>query len=416
MFTYQHRDLYIESVSLRKIAEEIGTPFYAYSMKTLIERATEYSIACNMFDNSLICYAMKANNHPAILSLFAKMGLGADVVSGYELTYAIKCGIPPEKIVFSGVGKTADEIKLAIDYNIKQINVESLAELQAIQIIASAAKKRVPIAIRVNPNVDANTHAKITTGKSDNKFGITISDLKSVVDLVQSSSHIHWQGIAVHIGSQILELRPYYLAYSFVMELVRELATFGIIIDHLDFGGGIGIAYQNAPNFTINDYTAMVLQVINNWQGTIIFEPGRFLVGESGALVTEVIYTKQSPNKNFAIVNAAMTDLIRPALYDAVHRIVPVHLVETSHNTMYDVVGPVCETGDILGRDVLLPRLNSGNLLAILDAGAYGAALSSNYNMRSLPAEVMVDDDEYCVITQRQSLDDLNRNRRPWIR
>ena len=413
MITHQHHDLFIESCSVRQLAEHIPTPFYAYSQGMIQHQAAAYQAMAATFPDAMVCYAVKANNHPAILSLLAEEGLGADVVSGYELRQALAAGIPPQKIVFSGVGKTVEEINLALHHRIAQINVESLAELDVIQTLAAAFGHPARIALRINPNVDAKTHAKITTGKEDNKFGVPLSDLPAVIHRVQSSPHLHWQGLAVHIGSQILTLAPYQAAYAFVMQVVRDLAGHGIVIDHLDLGGGIGIAYHQGPEFTLADYGAMIKTTLGDWSGKVIFEPGRFIVGAAGILVTEVLYIKETQKKRFAIVNAAMTDLIRPALYDAVHRIVPVHQSDAPPQP-YDVVGPVCETGDILGRDVLLPPLHAGDLVAILDAGAYGAVLASHYNMRSFPAEVMVSGDHYGIITHRQTFEDLNTHRSVW--
>jgi diaminopimelate decarboxylase len=413
MMTYQHRDLFMEACAVRTLAEGVPTPFYAYSQGMIETQARAYQAMAGRFSDAMVCYAVKANNHPAILSLLAAQGLGADVVSRYELRQALMAGIPPHKIVFSGVGKTAEEIQLALSHRIAQINVESLAELEVIQTLAAAHNHPARIALRINPNVDADTHAKITTGKEDNKFGVPLSDLPAVIGRVQSCPHLHWQGLAVHIGSQIVTLAPYQAAYTFVMQVVRDLAGHGIVIDHLDLGGGIGIAYDKGPAFTLDDYGAMVQKTLGDWSGKVIFEPGRFLVGAAGALITEVLYIKETPKKRFAIVNAAMTDLIRPALYDAVHRIVPVHQSDAPPHR-YDVVGPVCETGDILGRDVPLPPLHAGDLLAILDAGAYGSVLASHYNMRSFPAEVMVSGEEYGVITHRQTFEDLNRYRQVW--
>src|SRR4051812_26727466 len=408
-FDYRNGVLHAEAVNLSELAATVGTPFYCYSTATL-ER--HYRVFTEAFagDKVLVCYAMKANSNQSVLRTLAKLGAGADVVSGGELKRALAAGIPPKRIVFSGVGKTADELRLALDEDILCLNIESEPELEMLSSIASESGRTARISIRVNPDVDSGTHAKISTGKSENKFGIPISRAREVYARAAKLPGIQVTGVDMHIGSQIIDLAPMEQAFRILADFVTVLRSDGHDISHVDFGGGLGIPYYEdraVPPEPLA-YAAMVKRVAHNLGAKLMFEPGRMIVGNAGILVARVIHVKHGDGKTFVIIDAAMNDLIRPTLYEAYHEVLPVAEVSADAATMTaDVVGPVCETGDYLALDRKLPALKSGDLIAIMTAGAYGAVQACTYNTRALVPEVLVKGDEYAVVRPRIEVEDL---------
>ncbi|HEX7920645.1 MAG TPA: diaminopimelate decarboxylase [Bradyrhizobium sp.] len=408
-FDYRNGVLHAEAVNLIGLAEAVGTPFYCYSTATL-ER--HYRVFTEAFagEKALVCYAMKANSNQSVLRTLAKLGAGADVVSGGELKRALAAGIPPSKILFSGVGKTEGELRAALAADILCINIESEPELEMLSRIAVEMNTTARISVRVNPDVDAGTHAKISTGKSENKFGIPIARAREVYARAAKLPGIKVTGTDVHIGSQITDLGPLEAAFRLLAEFVQTLRADGHDISHVDFGGGLGIPYhldRAAPPVPAA-YAAMVKRVTHNLGCTLMFEPGRLIVGNAGILVTRVIHVKPGDAKNFVIIDAAMNDLIRPTLYEAHHDILPVRQPALDTPTMVaDVVGPVCETGDYLALDRSLPQPKAGDLLAIMTAGAYGAVQAGTYNTRPLVPEVLVKDDQYAVVRPRIDVDAL---------
>ena len=408
-FDYRDGVLHAEAVNLAGLAAQVGTPFYCYSTATL-ER--HYRVFAEAFTGQdvLICYAMKANSNQSVLRTLAKLGAGADVVSGGELKRALAAGIPPSKIVFSGVGKTEGELRAALAVDILCINIESEPELEMLSRLAVEMKTTARISVRVNPDVDAGTHAKISTGKSENKFGIPIARAREVYARAAKLPGIKVTGTDVHIGSQITDLGPLEAAFRLLAEFVQTLRADGHDISHVDFGGGLGIPYymDRAAPPEPNAYAAMVKRVTHNLGCTLMFEPGRMIVGNAGILVARVIHVKPGDAKNFVIIDAAMNDLIRPTLYEAHHDILPVRQPAAGTPVMVaDVVGPVCETGDYLALDRTLPQPKAGDLLAIMTAGAYGAVQSGTYNTRPLVPEVLVKDDQYAVVRPRIDVDAL---------
>ncbi|WP_413437856.1 diaminopimelate decarboxylase [Sulfuriferula sp. GW1] len=400
----QYNHLHIESADLVTIAETYATPCYVYSHAALTQAFQAFEHALHGHDH-LICYAMKANPNLAILRLFADLGAGFDIVSGGELQRVMAAGGNPGKVVFSGVGKTADEMRLALDCGILCFNVESEAELQRLNEVAGAMNKIAPVSLRVNPDVDANTHPYISTGLKGNKFGVAHEDALRLYRLAASLPNLKIKGIDCHIGSQLTETRPFADALDRVLTLVDALEAEGIELHHLDLGGGLGIRYQDETPPPVADYIAALLDKLKGRVHTILLEPGRALVGNAGLLLTRVEYIKHGMEKNFAIVDAAMNDLMRPALYDAHHDIVPV-VPRDGNGEVYEVVGPVCESGDFLGHERRLD-LRQGDLLAILSAGAYGMSMSSNYNSRTRAAEVLVRGKESFLIREREKIEDL---------
>ncbi len=401
--------LHAEDIDLRAIAAEVGTPFYCYSSATLIRHYEVFSAAFAGLD-ALICYAMKANSNQAVLRTLARLGAGMDVVSEGELRRAQAAGVPGSKVTFSGVGKTEREIAFALDQNILCFNVESEPELQAISRIASSRGQMARVSIRVNPDVDARTHHKISTGKSENKFGVPISRARTVYAHAAQLPGIAATGVDMHIGSQITDLEPFDNAFALLADFVRDLRSDGILIDHLDLGGGLGIPYREGEDpdaYHPERYADIVRKHVNNLDCKLVFEPGRLLVGNAGVLITRVIYVKKSDSRTFVIVDAAMNDLIRPTLYDAHHDIKPVVKAATPERIVADVVGPVCETGDYLalGRD--MPQVAEGDLLAIMSAGAYGAVQAGTYNTRLLVPEILVEGDKWAVVRPRPTYEDL---------
>jgi diaminopimelate decarboxylase len=408
-FSYRHGALHAEDVALATIAEAVGTPFYCYS-SAAIERSFEAFRDAFGGQNAFISYAMKANSNQAVLTTLAKLGAGMDVVSEGELRRARSAGVPGEHIIFSGVGKTLAEMNLGLDENIFCFNVESEPELEALSHAASDRGAVAPIAIRVNPDVDARTHAKIATGKSENKFGVPISRARDVYAYARTLPGLSVQGVDMHIGSQITDLQPFDDAFALLAEFVQTLRADGHKIEHVDLGGGLGIAYRNDnnPPPSLEQYAKVVAQRTAALGCKVILEPGRAIVGAAGALVASVIYLKKGENKLFVIVDAAMNDLVRPTLYDAHHEILPVKEQEPdAHLMRSDVVGPVCESGDYLALDRDLPDLAAGDLIAIMSAGAYGAVQSGTYNSRLLVPEVLVKGADYAIVRPRRTYEEL---------
>jgi diaminopimelate decarboxylase len=417
-FHYRNGILHAEDVNLIELAEEVGTPFYCYSSATL-ER--HYRVMDKAFEGTdhVICYAMKANSNQAVIKTMAMMGAGMDVVSEGELRRALAAGVPARKIVFSGVAKTAQEIAFALKEGIACFNVESEPELELLSAIASRVGQRATVSIRVNPDVDAKTHAKITTGKAENKFGISWTKASEIYAKAADLPGIDVAGIDMHIGSQITELAPYEKAYSLMADLTKQLLSEGHNIRHLDLGGGLGVPYRGDNDVPPHpdEYGAMVKRVLGPLGLKLVLEPGRMFVGNAGILVTRVIYVKDGGAKHFVIQDGAMNDLIRPTLYDAHHDILPVREERKGGEMIVtDVVGGICETGDYFAKDRRMPRPEQGDLLAIMTAGAYGAVQSGTYNSRPLIAEVLVKGDHFAIVRPRQSYEELiNLDRlAPW--
>ncbi|MDP1559105.1 MAG: diaminopimelate decarboxylase [Nitrosomonas sp.] len=403
-FDYRGNELYAESVSLSQIARMFGTPCYVYSCTALTHTYQAFDAAFAGRDH-LICYAVKANSNIAILNLLSRLGSGFDIVSGGELQRVIKAGGDPQKTVFSGVGKSSEEIRMALAADILCFNVESEAELIVINQIASEMDKIASVSLRINPDVDAKTHPYISTGLKENKFGIPINDAERIYTSSQELTNIHFTGMDCHIGSQLTELDPFKQASNRILSLLDRLEAKGIAVDHLDLGGGLGIRYAEETPPSIEEYVTSLCASADQCNKRILIEPGRSLVGNSGLLLTKIEYLKHTPDKNFAIVDAAMNDLMRPALYDAYHEILPVNKNQ-GKDEFYQIVGPICETGDFLGHDRKL-SLVKGDLLAVMSAGAYGMSMSSNYNTRPRAAEVMVEGENIHLIRERETINQL---------
>ena len=418
-FNYKNGNLHAEDVALSDIAAEVGTPFYVYSTATLERHFRLFDDALSGMDH-LVCYAMKAASNQSIIKTLAALGAGMDVVSGGEYLRAIKAGVPPDRIVFSGVGKTRAEMEMIVQGGVRQVNVESEPEMVLLDKVACAQGKKIPITIRVNPDVDAKTHAKIATGKSENKFGIPITKARDVYAIAAKLEGLEIVGIDVHIGSQLTDLEPFGLAYRKVAELTETLRADGHDIRRLDLGGGLGIPYvrgNESPPLPA-DYGALIKREVGHLGCEVEIEPGRLIVGNAGLLVSSVIYVKEGEGRNFLILDAAMNDLIRPAMYDAHHDIVPVQEPKAGADYAdFDVVGPVCETGDTFARNRALQRLEDGDLVAFRSAGAYGAVMASEYNSRPLIPEVLVKGDQFAVIRPRPTLEEMiNRDTIPsWL-
>jgi diaminopimelate decarboxylase len=418
-FDYRNGVLHAEAVNLIELATAVGTPFYCYSTATL-ER--HYRVFSQAFagEKTLVCYAMKANSNQSVLRTLARLGAGADVVSGGELKRALAAGIPPDRILFSGIGKTETELRAALAADILCINIESEPELELLSRLAAESGKTARISVRVNPDIDAGTHAKISTGRSENKFGIPLARARAVYARAATLPGILVTGADMHIGSQITDLSRMETAFRILAEFVRTLRADGHVISHIDFGGGLGIPYyrdREAPPAPAA-YAAMVKRVTHNLGCTLMFEPGRMIVGNAGILVARVIYVKHGDAKNFVIIDAAMNDLIRPTLYEAHHDILPVRQpAEGTGRIVADVVGPVCESGDYLALDRSMPEPRPGDLVAIMTAGAYGAVQSGTYNTRALIPEVLVKDDQYAVVRPRLEAEALIAMDRPapWL-
>ncbi|MEQ1588798.1 MAG: diaminopimelate decarboxylase [Gallionella sp.] len=403
-FHYKNDALHVEQVPLVDIAEKYGTPCYVYSRAALMDGMNQFKNALHSREH-LICYAVKANSNLAILNVFARMGAGFDIVSGGELKRVLAAGGDARKVVFSGVGKTIAEMRMALDANILCFNVESSSELERLNEVAGSMGKVAAISLRVNPDVDAKTHPYISTGLKQNKFGVAYTEAIALYRKARDMKNLHITGMDCHIGSQLTETSPFIAAIEKVLVLVEALAVEGIHLEHLDLGGGLGIRYDDETPPAIADYVAAILSGLRGRTEKLILEPGRVLVGNAGVLLTKVEYLKHGEEKNFAIVDAAMNDLMRPALYDAYHQILPVSHENNATKT-YEIVGPICETGDFIGRAREL-YIAPQSLLAVLSAGAYGMSMSSNYNTRGRAAEVMVDGDEVHLVRERETVEQL---------
>jgi diaminopimelate decarboxylase len=408
-FAYRRGTLHAEEVDLADLAGAVGTPFYCYSTATLTRH---YSVFADAFEgtNALVCYSIKANSNLGVLATLAKLGAGMDVVSQGELVRALAVGVPPERIAFSGVGKTKEEMAFALAEGIFAFNVESEPELRALSEIAEALGATAKVALRVNPDIDAKTHHKIATGKAENKFGIPFAQAIPLYELARELPGVDARGVHMHIGSQITDLSPFRNAFALLTELVSQLRIHGFTIDFVNLGGGLGVPYRSdetAPPLP-TDYAALVRESVGDIGCRLLFEPGRMIAGNAGILVSRVIYVKQGASRSFTIVDAAMNDLLRPTLYEAYHEIWPVEEAKLeAPMTVTDVAGPICETGDYLALARSLPPLESGDLIAVMTAGAYGAVLASEYNSRLLVPEVLVAGSDYCVTRPRPSYEDM---------
>ena len=407
MYSYKNKNLHCENINLIELSKKVGSPFYCYSSKILESKYSELTDAFKEED-LLVCFSLKANSNQSIIKTFSSLGSGADVVSIGELKRALKAKIPPNKIVFSGVGKNTDEIIFAIKNKILMINVESISELKQISTQAANLNMIAPISLRVNPDIEAGGNEKISTGKKQDKFGISIKEAIDVYELASNLDNIEIKGIDVHIGSQINELEPFEKTFDSIFETITKLKDKNIDIDIIDIGGGIGINYTDEKALNIKDYAAVVSKKLGSLNKKIIIEPGRFLTAESGILVTKIIYIKENESKKFIIVDAAMNDFIRPSLYGSLHNALPI--IENDKERpieSYDVVGPICETGDFFIKDFKTSQLLERDLLAITNVGAYGSVLSSNYNSRPSIAEIIIKDDSYSVIKKRQDIEEM---------
>ncbi|RMG60675.1 MAG: diaminopimelate decarboxylase [Deltaproteobacteria bacterium] len=406
-FEYRKRKLYCEDVPVEEIIREVGTPVYIYSARTLARHFRVFDASFGDISH-LVCYSVKANSNISIIKLFANLGSGVDIVSGGELYRALKAGVSPRKIVYSGVGKKDWEITLALEKGILMFNVESAEELENINKIAGRMKVKAPVSIRVNPDVDPKTHPYISTGMRENKFGIDIRESLALYKKAVSMRNVEVVGIDCHIGSQLTDVKPFVDAVKIVVDFVKTLRERGITVRYVDIGGGLGITYRDETPPHPEEYASAIGSLIKEMDLTLVLEPGRVLTGNAGILVTEVLYTKRTGEKTFYIVDAAMNDLARPSLYGSYHEIVPVRKKD-GKTTVADVVGPICESGDFLAKSRELPLVKRGDFLAVMSAGAYGFSMSSNYNSRPRAAEVLVNGDSYEVIRERESLRDLLR-------
>jgi diaminopimelate decarboxylase len=406
-FSYRQGQLATESVSLRALADAVGTPAYVYSRAALLSGYNEYDRAFQKVPH-IVCYSVKANSNLGVLSVLARAGAGADIVSGGELYRALRAGVPPQKIIFSGVGKSRDEIRDALKAEILLFNVESVSELHAVDEVARAMGTRAPVALRVNPDVDPETHPYIATGFRTSKFGIPIDQARAVYRQAVKMAGIRVAGADMHIGSQLTKVTPFADALARLAALIKELREDGVEIRLLDVGGGLGIRYRDEQPPSHQEYATLLLPVLEELGVTVLLEPGRSIVGNAGLLLTRVLYRKDTGTKRFVVVDAAMNDLIRPALYGAHHDIRPVDEQRLGGTTeTVDVVGPICESGDFLAKDRTMPRVEEGDLLAVMSAGAYGFAMASNYNTRPRAAEVLVDGNRYTIVRRRETYEDL---------
>ncbi len=404
-FIFKENELYCENVPVKEIADSVGTPFYLYSLATLRRHFNVFDESSRVL-NSLVCYSVKANSNIAILNFLFKMGWGADIVSGGELFRAINASVDTGKVVYSGVGKTEAEIEYAIKSNILMFNVESLPEVFLIDKIAGRLNTKARISFRINPNVDPKTHPYISTGLKKNKFGISIKHAVSAYETAKELKNIDVIGLDCHIGSQLTEISPFNDAVEIIKELLGRITAKGFDIKYLDLGGGLGITYENEMPPHPSTYMNSIKNILKNYGGTVIFEPGRLIVGNGGIFVAKVTYVKDTGSKNFIITDGGMNDLIRPALYEAYHEIVPV-IKKEGPKIKADIVGPICESADFFGKDRVLNSVSDGDLIAVFSAGAYGFSMSSNYNSRPRAAEVLVDKDEFYIIRNRETYEDL---------
>ena len=411
-FRFRDGELYCEDVPLQRIAGEVGTPVYVYSRRTLRDHYRRLDEAFSGLPH-LICYSTKANSNLAVLSTLAAVGAGADIVSGGELFRALKVGIPAEKIVYAGIGKTAEEMAFALRSQILMFNVESTTELSTLDRVAGEQGVKASIALRVNPDVDAGTHPYIATGLKEAKFGIGIEEALAVYEHAASLPNVEVVGVHQHIGSQITQVDPFRASLSIIGELLKRLQSSGHTIRYVNIGGGFGIPYRQEEVPHPRDYAQALEPILRESGCMVILEIGRMIVGNAGILVTQVLYRKHTGEKDFLVVDAAMNDLIRPSLYGSFHEIIPVRKTGREDETV-DVVGPVCESGDFLAKERALPHSEPGELLAVMSAGAYAFTMSSNYNSRRRVAEVMVEDDRFGVVRERESYEDLVRGERTW--
>jgi diaminopimelate decarboxylase len=407
-FKYRAGELYAEDVPVKKLAERYGTPLYIYSYNTLLRHFKAYDDAFDGYPHT-ICFAVKSNPNTAILRLFAENGGGADIVSGGELFVALKAGVPSRKIVYAGVGKTAEEIRFALKAKVLMFNVESENELREIDSVAGKMKTKAPIALRINPDIDPETHPYIATGMRKHKFGIPIDDALEYYRLASRLKNINVVGVHKHIGSQITKVSPFVDALKRILVLIDELSSQGVGVKYLDIGGGLGISYKDEEPPVPKDLAKKLIPMLDGRKLTLLMEPGRSIVGNAGILVTKTLYLKEGAGKEFIIVDAGMNDLIRPSLYDAYHHIEPV-VRKKRGRILADVVGPICESGDFLARDRELSRIKQGEYLAVMSAGAYGFSMSSNYNSRPRAAEVLVKGKEHLLIRKRETYEDLVSN------
>ena len=407
-FTYKNNELYCEDIPLSEIAKDVSTPVYVYSKKFFTDRYFEFENAFKSVKHKIF-YASKANYNIQVIKHFHNLGAGIDVNSEGEFLRAIKAGVPPEDMLLTGVGKTDEEIKLGIENNVKLIKAESLEEIYVINNIAKSLKKTAPLAIRVNPNVDPETHPYISTGLAENKFGIDETLAFEIFKTASKLSNVKLTGIDMHIGSQITTVQPFVDALEKIVNLTLELKDSGIKLEHIDIGGGIGVRYENEKTFTPKNLADAIIPILEKTDCEVYFEPGRFLTANGGCLVTKVLYTKTNLDKNFIVVDAAMTDLLRPSIYKAYHHIQPVKKIHNEDITA-DIVGPVCESGDFLGKNRIITKPQRDDLIAIMSAGAYGMVMSSNYNGRRRPAEVLVDENKFKVIRKRETYNQLTIN------
>ncbi len=406
-FSYKNDELFCEEVPAESIAEQVGTPLYLYSWATIVRHFRIFKDAFNGLKH-LICFSVKSNSNIAILNTIASEGGGADIVSGGELYRALRAGISPDKIVYSGVGKTPDDIEMALKSNILMFNIESEQELKTINDVAEKTGNRARIAVRINPDIEPNTHPYIVTGFNENKFGIQIDNALPIYELAKGLKYVDIKGISCHIGSQLTEISPFIDALLKLRELAQKIKKMGISLEFLDLGGGLGITYDTESPPDPSEYASAIKKIAGKDEFTLILEPGRVIVGNAGILIARVIYTKITPNKKFIIVDAGMNDLIRPSLYNSYHSVMPIK--KTSGETIVaDLVGPICETGDFLAKDRVMPPFKQGDLVALMSAGAYGFSMASNYNSRPRPAEILVKGKEFSLIRSRETLDDLVR-------
>src|SRR3989338_1912253 len=411
-FNYKHNRLYCENKPVEELALEYGTPLYVYSRKTIVGHYLKLKDAFR-FVNPLICYSMKANSNLSICRVLVKEGAGLDIVSGGELYRALKAGVSSRKIVYASVGKREEEIEAAIKKNILLFNVESMPELSMINRVAAKLGRRQRVAIRINPGVMAGTHRYITTGHGENKFGVDIKTARHIFLNRSRFKNLDIEGLHIHIGSQIVKAGPFISAIRKIKSLIEEFESRNIEIKWLNIGGGLGIIYSGERPQTAEEYAKRILPLLSKVNSKIILEPGRFIMGNSGILVSRILYIKKGPNRNFAIIDAGMNDLIRPSLYEAYHEVLPVKsaaYISSGNIQKYDIVGPICESGDFLATDRKFVNLKQGNLLAVMGAGAYGFSMSSNYNSRPRPVEVLVDGSAYKLIRRRETYRDLIRN------
>lgn len=405
-FHYVNGKLYCEDKAIDEIVAEVGTPVFIYSKKFYVDRYKELEDAVKGLKHSIF-YSCKANANLNVMKIISNLGCGIDAYSGGEVFRALKIGVDPKKIMIAGVGKTAEEIKLALDFNLKMIKAESIEEVHLINKIASQMNVTAPVAIRVNPDVDAQTHPYISTGLAENKFGINMQETEEIMVNTPGLDNVLFVGIDMHIGSQITTTSPYIEAVNKMVEFYKKLKAKGVPLEHLDIGGGIGTRYKDEKIFTPVEFANSIKGKLSEIDGEIIFEPGRYLSGNSGILVAEVLYTKKNGPKNFIIVDAAMTELIRPSLYKAYHHVQPIVLSKDREDITADVVGPVCESSDFLAKNRVIQKVEQGDKLAVMTAGAYGMIMSSNYNQRRRPPEVIVDGDKHFVTRSRETYDHL---------